>query len=237
MKAILAAMVLGFVMPPGSVLKRYAAARDDLTVTSLRIEGLATLPPSTAKRIAPSLGVSWSAGDLTLPAVASIRFPGRCRLDVMSPDGSKKVSAIWVNGKVRAEGGDLFDLGEAFAHACALLTARNAGEGSTREQLTRYIQRQKVDTAVSSLGRFAGGVALVVGQRNEGAGQLWVSKDRFVPVRLRTDALDVRFLDFTSPSTGDWFPRVTETYRDGLMTSRFTSLAGDGRADLNDVKF
>ncbi len=242
-KLAAALLVLGFVMPGTSVFKRMAIGRDELTVTALKLDGLLTLTPPLAREAFTPLGLKSSPGDLTLTASLSVKYPARCRVDLTPATQGKTVSFVWAQGKHRAEGGELGPLGAAFDHTCALLTPRNAGEGGTREWLAKYVAGLKVDTKQTSLGRFAGGTALVVGDREApSAPQLWVSKDRFLPVRLKWNddkgtGWDLRLLDYTSPSTAEWFPRVLELYKGAELWARLTITAGDGKAELDQVKF
>lgn len=237
MRAVIVLLAAGFVMPGSSVLKRFAAARDALSVNSLKIDGLVTATPGLARELAPQLGSGWTSGDLTLTATLAIRFPSRCRLDVTAADSTKQLSFVWANGKKRSEGGESAALMTAVEHACALLTLRSGAEGETREHLSKYVKGLGIDTTQTSLARFSGGVALVLGQRTEGKPQLWVSRELFVPVRLKVGELDLRFIDYTSQSTGEWFPRVLEVHSGGQLVARLTALAGDGRAELTQVKF
>jgi hypothetical protein len=99
-----------------------------------------------------------------------------------------------------------------------------------------------VNLKETRLGRWAGTVAFVVGDKAETAPQLWVYKDKFLPARLRfTDetgaAWDLRFLDYSSQATSEWFPRVIEVYKGAEPQLRFTVLTADGHAELKDVTF
>jgi hypothetical protein len=76
----------------------------------------------------------------------------------------------------------------------------------------------------------------------EGRSQFWVYKDSFRAARLRytdsaNNAWDIRFLDYTSPATGEWMPRTIEVWRGGQRALRFTALKGDNRATLADKLF
>ncbi|MHB8879631.1 MAG: hypothetical protein ACYC8T_38570, partial [Myxococcaceae bacterium] len=69
-----------------------------------------------------------------------------------------------------------------------------------------------------------------------------VYKDSFLPARLRfTEAdgvsWDVRFVDYASPATGEWFPRVVEVDRGGAPWLKFTGLTADAKAKLEDRLF
>jgi hypothetical protein len=241
MRGVLVALVASFVMPAWSVLKRLANARDDLSLTALRATGVATVGPAEARSVAATLGSVWTSGSLTLSAVLSMRLPGRCRLDVASPDSSKPVAVTWAHGK-RSTADGAWPSGQvAVAHACALLALHSGNEGESRQALERYLADLKVDSRLTSLGRVGEHVAVVIGDRAEAAASLWVYKDRFLPARVRfTDATgrwDLRFIDYASQATGEWFPRILEVDHDGERTLQVSLMAADGKARLDSNLF
>lgn len=242
MRAVVLGLVLAYVMPTYSVLKRLANARDELTVTALKLDSLGAVAPVIAKDVADQLGTSWTSGELTLTAVWSVRFPGRCRLDLSSPDSTKSMTFAWANGKKRSEGGALPAAAVAVDEVCALLALRSGTDGESRGQLERHLAALKVNPKETTLARFVGTVAFVIGDRAEGAPQLWVYKDKFLPARVRfTDDAgaqwDVRLVDYASQATGDWFPRQIEVYKGAEPQLRLTVLSADGKAELEGVKF
>jgi len=240
-RAVVLGLVLAYIMPTYSVLKRLATGRDELTVTALKVEGLGAVAPVIAKDVADQLGTSWTSGELTLTAVVSMRFPGRCRLDLSSPESTRTMSFVWNNGKKRQEGGELPAAAIALDELCSLLALRSGTDGESRAAVEKHLAALKVNMRDTSLGRFAGTVAFVVGDRAETSPQLWVYKDRFQPARVRLTEggaqWDVRFIDYTSQATGDWFPRIVEVYKGNEQLLRLTVLNADGHAELNDVKF
>lgn len=60
MRAVVLGLVLAYVMPTYSVLKRLASGRDELTVSALKVDGLGTVAPVIAKDVAEQLGTTWS---------------------------------------------------------------------------------------------------------------------------------------------------------------------------------
>lgn len=242
MKGLLLALITAYIMPSYGVLKRYANQRDDLATTQLKAEGVTAVSPALAKDVSNLLGVPWNSGELMLNASLAVRFPGRCRLELSSPDSTKTLAAAWAGGKVRSEGGELPALQVAVQHACALLALRSGEDGATREALLKHLGTLKTDTRAVSLARFAGTVSYVIGQRADGQPSFWVYKDRFLPSRLKfTDeagtAWDVRFLDYTSQATGDVWPRVIELYKGNEPQLRVMVLNANTKADLSSVKF
>lgn len=242
MRGALVGLLLAYIMPSYGVLKRFANQRDDLSVSSFTAGGVAAVSPAIAKDVAGLLGTTWNSGELTLNASLSVRLPGRCRLELSSPDSTKVLLSTWASGKQRNEGGELEPLRIAVEHACALLSQKSGEEGATRDALARHLTGLKVDMKQTSLARFYGSVSYLVGQKLEGQPQLWVYKDRFLPSRLRyTDAAgtqwDVRFSDYTSQATGDAWPRVIEVYKGNEPQLRVMLLNADLKADLTNTKF
>lgn len=242
MKGLLLALITAYIMPSYGVLKRYANQRDELATTQLKAEGVAAVAPVLARDVAGLLGVTWNSGELMLNASMAVRFPGRCRLELSSPDSTRTLAAASSGGKVRAEGGELAALQLAVQHACAVLAVRSGEDGATREAVLKHLAALKVETKTVSLARFAGTVSYVIGQRADGQASLWLYKDRFLPSRLKfTDeggaAWDVRFLDYTSQATGEAWPRVIELYKGNEAQLRVMVLNANTKADLSSVKF
>ena len=241
-KTALLSLTLLYVLPTYSILRRMAAGRDEQALTQLKVEGSAVVSPSSARQIADLLGVEWISGELQLNFTVALRFPGRCRIELSSAQSTKSLVAVSSNGKRRSEGGALPALQAAADEVCALIALHGAGEGESRAAVERHLGALKVNQAATSLGRFRGTVAYVIGDPTETAAQLWVSKDHFTPARIRFSdeqqvRWDVQFFDFTSQAAGDWFPRVLLVQRDGESVLRMTALKGDARGKLEDALF
>jgi hypothetical protein len=242
MKALLAALVTAYVMPAWGVLKRLANRRDDVSVSSMTAEGVAVVSPALAREAASKLGTTWNSGELNLTATLAVRWPGRCRLELSAPDSTKRLVATTAGGRARSEGAELAAALVAIEQACAVLAVKSTGEGATREQLQKHLAGLGVDTKAVSLARFAGTVAYAVGNRADGQAQFWVYKERYQPARLLfTDqagaAWDVRFTDYASQATADWWPRVVEVYKGAEPQLRLMVLTADPKADLSATKF
>ncbi|MBE2250545.1 MAG: hypothetical protein IAE78_13500 [Myxococcus sp.] len=246
MRLFVAALALAYVMPTYSILRRYAATRDELTLTSLKVDGTGAVAPAMAREVASALGTSWTSGDLPLQTSLSIKYPGRCRLELSSFDAGKTMVVASSNGKRRTEGPELAAAQVALEELCALFAVKSAGEGETRASIDRHLSALKVDTKLVSHARFLGQLAFAIGNRADGNAQYWVYRDRtgtdrFMPARVRfTDergAWDVRFIDYSSASVADWLPRVVEVYRGEELHLRLTALNADTRADLEKTKF
>jgi hypothetical protein len=242
MKAVLAAIVVAYIMPSYGVLKRFASQRDDLTVSNLKAEGVAAVSPALAKDVSSLMGVTWNSGELMLNASLSVRFPGRCRLELSSPESTKILAATSSGGKAKSEGGDVPALLVGLEQACSLLSQKAAEEGATRDVVSKHLTSLKVDLKQVMLARFNGSVSYLIGQKAEGQSSVWIYKDRFLPSRLKfTDesgtAWDVRFSDYTSQATGEMWPRVLEVYKGNEAQLRVMVLNANAKADLSNVKF
>ncbi len=242
LKVALVGMVVGYVLPSYSILRRMADGRDDLALTALKVEGSAAVSPASAREVAALMGVEWQSGELMLNFVAALRFPGRCRLELASNESTKTLVAVSSNGKRRTEGGELPALQIAVDEICALLALRGAGDGESRAAVERHLSELKVNTRLTSLGRFRGTVGYVLGETIEGASQLWIFKDQFNPARVRfTDdkqqPWDVHFFDYTSQATGQAFPRQVLINKGAEPVLRLTTLRGNFKAKLDDSLF
>lgn len=239
--ALVAAVALAYVMPGGSILRRLADGRDTLALTTLKVDGTATVAPALAADVANALGVQ-SDGELSLTMQVQLKVPGRCRIELSSPETTKVVAAVSSNGRRRTEGLELKALQVAVDEVCALLAVRGAGEGEARAAVERHLGQLKVDYRRSSLGRFGGTVAYVLGDTAPNSSQLWVYKEHFLPARVRfaddqTQQWDVRFLDYASQPAGDAYPRVVEVYQGAELKVRLVSLETDTRARVDDARF
>jgi hypothetical protein len=188
------------------------------------------------------MGITWNSGELMLNASLAVRFPGRCRLELSSPESTKVLAAASSNGKTRSEGGELASLEVALDQACALLSLKAAEDGATRDAVVKHLTSMKVDLKQVMLARFGGTVSYLIGQKADGQAQLWVYKDRFLPSRVKfTDeagiAWDVRFSDYTSQATGEVWPRVLEVYKGNEAQLRVMVLNANTKAELSNVKF
>lgn len=246
MRLLVAALVVSYVMPTYSILRRFANTRDDLTLTALKVDGTAAVTPAVARDVASALKSTWVSGDLPLTSTLSIKYPGRCRLDLASFESNASLSVISAGGKRRAEGPEFVAAQVAVDELCAFFSIKSGGDGETRAAIERHLSSFKIDTKVVSHARFQGQLAFAIGAKAEGSPQYWVYRDRvppdrFLPARIRfTDergTWDVRFVDYTSASVADWLPRVVEVYKGQELQLRLTALSSDTRPDLEKTKF
>lgn len=95
------------------------------------------------------------------------------------------------------------------------------------ERLESFLEEHGVDVTVTSLGRFDGGIAFVIGDVYpfESAPQLWVARETFRPLRwlyqARDNTLGLPALEFRYRQWKQfgriWFPSCIEFYQDQRM--------------------
>ena len=231
----------GYVLPGGSILRRMTDTRDDQPLSALRVEGSYVFSGAAMKEAAAALGLSTDRSELVVDGLIHLKLPARCRFDVVVPEGNK-LAVVQVGGRRRVEGTELPALSTAMSQLCPLLAVRSTSAGEARELVEQHLQGLGINTRTTSLARFGGEVAYVLGEPEEGKPQFWVYKDNFRPARVRwTDkagtAWDVRFIDYASAATGEVMPRGIEVWRAGERSLRFTAIKSDTRASVPDKLF
>ncbi|MBZ4414858.1 hypothetical protein [Myxococcus sp. RHSTA-1-4] len=241
--AVLVSFAAGaYVLPGSSILRRMVAERSELKLSSLRVEGSVSFSGPAVKEAGAALGTPTDRPEIQGDGTLYIRVPGRCRFEAAVPDGNARAASVQAGGRRRAEGTEVPSMSVLVAQVCPILAAGGGDVQDLKESLMQYLQSLGVETGRTGLARFGGEVAYVIGEMAEGRPQFWVYKDSFRPARLRytdsaNNAWDVRFLDYTSPATGEWMPRTIEVWRGGQRTLRFTALKGDNRAAIPDKLF
>lgn len=241
--ALTGAVALAFVLPASAILRRMANARDEQRLFTLRVDGSISFFGETAAEAGAALSMPADRGEVQSDASILLKVPDRCRLELNPLEGARS-AAIFVNAKARQEGNPIAAVQTAISEVCSFLATRSSSEGESKSDLDRHLRTRGVDVAAeTSLARFGGDIAYVIGKRADDAPQFWAYKaDDPLPARLRfTDAggvrWDVRFFDYASPVTGDWFPRQIEVVKNGELAMRFTALAADPRGKLEDKLF
>jgi hypothetical protein len=171
-----------------------------------------------------------------------MKLPGRCRLEVTSPESTKRLLYAKNASRARVEGPAVPVLSEALSQVCAILALRSGAEDETRQALDKHLGALKVEYRKTSLARFGGQVTYVLGNPADGAPQLWVYKDSFLPARIRYKdaagaAWDVRLLGYGSVAAEDAFPRVLEVQKDGKGLFRMTVTDGVAGGALDEKLF
>ncbi|HYI01765.1 hypothetical protein [Hyalangium sp.] len=232
-----------YVLPGGSILRRMVGEQDETMPSSLRVEGTYVFSGPAAKEATAALKVPSERPELIVDGAVLIKAPGRCRLELAVPEGNK-LAVVQVSGRKRVEGTEIPALSAALSQLCPLLAVRSSSghNTDTRDTVEQHLQSLGIATRTTSLARFGGEVAYVLGEPEEGKPQFWIYKTGFRPARVRWKektgpAWDVRFIDYSSPATGEWMPRSIEVWRDGQRALRFTAIKSDTRASLPDKLF
>ncbi len=239
---VLSALTAGaYVLPGGSILRRMTDTRDDQPLSALRVEGSYVFSGPVVREAMSALGLSTERSELVVDGLILMKMPGRCRFELTVPEGNK-LAVVQVGGRRRVEGTELAVLSTAMSQVCPLLAVRSTSEGEARELVEQHLQGLGIATRTTSLARFSGEVAYVLGEQEESKPQFWVYKDNFRPARVRwTDkagtAWDVRFIDYASAATGEVMPRSIEVWRGGERILRFTAIKSDTRATIPDKLF
>jgi hypothetical protein len=240
----LAVPALAYVLPVPGILKRMGERRAALSLASLEVRGMLVAEGDVAARIAAATGGGAVAGELSLPATFRMKVPGRCRLELASPD-APEIGRLFVavrDGKLSGAGG-LDQLPSAVAlvrSACVLLATRVAGDATG--PYATALGRRGVALSDATLGRFDGRIAYVIGGRaTETRPLLYVEKEGFQPLRLLSTeggALhDVRLLGWGSQMGGDWFPGAVEVWTGDTAALRFTTEKASANPKLADLLF
>jgi len=241
---LLAALVVGgtalaYVLPGHAVIRRSVEARRD-QFSNLRVTGTLTFDHASQKAVVDRLELLSEGGQAKVDAFVTMQAPARCRIDAgaTDPGDPRRLSAVTSNGKRSASGPESLALANGLEQACAMIAMR----GDSRAALEAKLRQAGVNMARTSLARFGGQVAYVVGDEGDAAGQYWVYKDSFQPARLRWVAKDgsrwdVRLVDYGSAAAGNAFPRVMEVYLNGQRQVRFDALASSRPAKLDPALF
>jgi hypothetical protein len=211
--------------------------------SSFRVEGSYVFSGPAVKEATAALRVPAERSELLADGLILVKAPGRCRFELSVPEGNK-LAVVQVGARRRVEGTEIAALSAAMSQLCPVLAARGSSDRDTetRDEVEQHLQGLGIATRTTSLARFGGEVAYVLGEQEEGKPQFWIYKDRFRPARVRWKeksgtAWDVRFIDYASPATGEWMPRSIEVWRDGQRALRFTAIKSDTRASLPDMLF
>ncbi len=240
--ATLLAFVLSYTMPAQSVLRRMSEARADVKLSDLTMTGTVKVGPSLAKEVAEALGSGWVSGELALQMKLTVKTSGRCRLELSSLESGKSLSISNDEAKNTQLSSAFRGAQLALVEACALLSSKGANPPQTKAMWETHLEKLRIDTRTSSLGRFAGAIALVIGDAKGAGPQLWVYKNHFLPARIklpdtdRSNPFDVRFLDYNNQATGEAFPRSIEVFRATEFQWRFLVLNADSTETPDTAK-
>jgi hypothetical protein len=218
--------------------------REDQHVFSLVVQGSYTLTGTAAQSLAQKLGRFAEGGELNVPAVATYKMPGRCRIDLNLPAPAPKLFAVDRNGVVSGSD-EMKDAQILLQLGCPLLASRGSPEEI--RLLLEWARSSGVDFQVTSLARANNTVAEVIGAgpHDKLKPQIWIDKDELVPLRVilkKGDAFyDLRF----DPGVGihDSHPRTLELWQMGTgdggeqLLARFSAEKLEPNAKVDDKLF
>lgn len=257
-KCLLSLLVLGLVGAPLTaqawlfsadvLVRKVGVARRNLQnaetkLSSLEVRGTLRLIGKEAGSAAGLLGMTFdpAAPEIFLPATASYKIPGRCRIEAqLKPEGPRLASSN--NGGVRAidMGGKRLAVFEMFADiACPLLDGHGGYDGPMS-----LVKASGVKRSIVTLGRAEGqNIAYVVGASpaQTDVSSLWVGKETFQPLRFvdhrPSSQKELRFIDYDAAQIGRWHPRRIEFFQEGRLIGTFTIDRAVPNPKLNDAIF
>lgn len=233
-----------YMLPGGSVLKKVEEKRQELGASSVQVQGTLTLAGAAASAVAAKLARTAEGGELSVPAVASYKMPGRCRIELAGASlPTPHPFAADRNGALQGSE-ELRPVQTLLALVCPLLSSRG-GDESTRT-LIEWAKRAGVDFSVTSLTRSQGAIAEVIGAqpREPGKPQLWVDKDNFVCLRVVLKKGAETYAVKLDPGAGilDAHPRTLELWQLGpdgkeTLVLRFSAEKIEANAKVDDKLF
>ncbi|MBS2027570.1 MAG: hypothetical protein JST54_06685 [Deltaproteobacteria bacterium] len=232
-----------YMLPADALLRKMEQKREDQHVFSLVVQGSYTLTGTAAQSLAQKLGRFAEGGELSVPAVATYKMPGRCRIDLNLP-AAPRPYAVDRNGVVSGSD-EMKDAQTLLQLGCPLLASRGSPEET--KLLREWAATSKVDFDVTSLARANNAVAEVIGAgpHDKLKPQIWIDKDELVPLRVilkKGDAFyDLRF----DPGVGilDSHPRTLELWQMGTgdggeqLLARFSAEKIEPNAKVDDKLF
>jgi hypothetical protein len=237
---LLALPAAAYILPPEAVVKKASERRAALEVLTVEAAGTVELRGTALAR----LGAQPAAGTtLTLPARILVKQGGKARRELQPVDaaeGERPYASVRDEALSGRGGLDATPAAAALVRAlAALLSAPPGNEGKA---LGDALARRGVKLDDVTLGRFNGRLALVLGGREADPRPLaFIDKETFLPLRLLFSEgsvrLDVRLLDWASPTGGDWFPRAVEVWDGATLLLRFTTEKASVNGKLADALF
>jgi hypothetical protein len=210
---LLLALLLAYIPSAGSLLKHVAQRARTLRSREVTLSG--------------TLSVD---GDPLRNAQLQLRFPLQCRLE---PEGGQPISVKGTaqnpEGVAEGPGGPALRM---LQMACPLIAYRGIPAADAPQAIRVVALAAGADVAAGAgLSRLGDRVAYVLGPspRDESRPQLWVYKDITAPARLIAQGgADLRLLEYGTPASGEWFPRVVELWSSGKLAARFEVLESKG---------
>jgi hypothetical protein len=254
MHKLLWALVLAYMLPGVSLMRKVEENRFKQGVYSLVVHGSFTLTGDTAEAMAQKLGKVTAHGELSVPAVATYKYPGRCRIDLLPNAGAPDAGApspaaphpfASSRNGVLSSSDDMKDAALLLQFACPLLSSR--GDEGEAARLTEHLRRQGVDFETTSLARDDNTIAEVIGAgpHDELKPQIWIDKNEFVPLRLILKSGGAFYDIHFDPGVGmlDPHPRAVALSKMGAasepeqLLARFNAEKMEPNAKVDDKQF
>jgi hypothetical protein len=243
---VAATPALAYLLPPSAVLRRLAQRREALAAPAMEVRGTLQGEGEAGRALAAAAGLPSTGGAVSVPAVLSIKAPGRCRLELVPSEGAGAERAWMAIGRGRVAGARglerVPEVGALLRGTCLLLGQRATGP-DPGQAYAQELSHLGIALAEESLGRSGTRVAYVLGasQPREARPQVWIDKQAWQPIRLiapLTGPLDdVRLLDFGSVAGGDLFPGAVEVRRDGALALRLATEKAVPNPKIPDTLF
>lgn len=222
-----------YVLPALFLMRTLAEKRRALRVKDLSVQ-------FSTERV----GAGGTDGD-TIDEHLFLKHPSRSRRVEEGEGGNilvekEGVFAAGTEGKLRRLAGKTIDL------TATLFVPGDKDLDQSSARMIAMLKRVGIDTEITALGRNGDRYVYIIGARSwePDKPQLWLDKVTFQPVRyiIHADAsgkvlIETRLLEWGSSVGSNWFPRVVETYRDGILETRAEAIQVKLNQNLPETLF
>lgn len=216
---LMSSVVAAYVPPPSYLLQRFVQARIARKIFSLQVV-------LDDKKLVHG---SWSLGTETLWLSAPFKMRSEWEDDTGQTLRIRDGRREWRQSP-GSKGHQVKRQPDLIADFFACAEDGKEDSGEARDRLMKYFDRFGIDTSKTSLTRFDGRIAILIGAEpwNQNVPQLWLDKDELFPLRFiyREEAkdkgplIDLRLMGYGGPKAGTIFPELIERYRDGVLVQR-----------------
>lgn len=232
---------LAYLLPAPAIAKRSAERRAGLDLVAVEATGTLEARGAAAARLGPA----GPGGVVTASARLLVKVPGKARLELQPADAAEAERPFAAVRDDRLSGrGGLEGTPAAAALVRALAALLGSPTGAEGKALLEALARRGVKLDATSLGRADGRITWVVGgPARPGRPQPVAAfdKETFLPLRLVVQEggafLEVRLVDWGSPTGGDWFPRAVEVWEGEALLLRFSTEKAGANPRLPDGLF
>ncbi|MBI5529210.1 MAG: hypothetical protein HY897_23035 [Deltaproteobacteria bacterium] len=201
--AAASAAAFAYVPPGGFLLGKVAEQRNTGGLSEFTVEGVANLA-------GPSGEISGEA---------QVHVNTSCCIEISVLAGKKEIALKIGDGKKAHASPELKGLADALAGFERGLLLMFPGRGAAGD-LVSAVRSLGVETETTSLARFFGRIAIVIGApaRDRTSPQIWIDKDSYQALRLmlprkgagKSEMLDIRLTDYQHSPMPTKLPRVVE---------------------------